>query len=148
MKLFKVQLLENDYPKAIEIWENAVIATHSFLKEKDRIELKREIPKYFSHVEAYLWFYEEQAIGFSGTNEQHLEMLFIDPKYFNQGFGTEILQYLIKQNKIQYVDVNKDNKKATQFYIKNGFELFKTSRFDSQGRDYPILHLKLGGQSL
>lgn len=54
MKLSKIELQEKDYPKALAIWECSVIATHDFLKEKDRVELKKEIPTYFPHVEAYL----------------------------------------------------------------------------------------------
>ncbi|MBO1920068.1 hypothetical protein J4710_11455 [Staphylococcus xylosus] len=53
----------------------SVIATHEFLKEKDRLELKAEIPTYFKFVEADLWFNAYEAIGFSGTNELNLEML-------------------------------------------------------------------------
>lgn len=143
MNLSKIELQEKDYQKALEIWEKSVIATHDFLKEKDRLELKSEIPTYFKHVEAYLWFKDEEPIGFSGTNEQNLEMLFIDPKYFKKGYGTEILQYLIEESKVQYVDVNKDNHNAVNFYIKNGFKKYKESQTDEQGRNYPTLHLKL-----
>lgn len=143
MKLTKIELQEKDYPKALEIWEKSVIATHDFFKEKDRLELKAEIPTYFKFVEADLWFNAYEAIGFSGTNEQNLEMLFIDPKYFQKGYGTEILQYLIQENKVLYVDVNKDNYHAVNFYIKNGFKKYKESQKDQQGRHYPILHLKL-----
>ena len=103
MRLNKIELQEKDYPKALAIWERSVIATHDFLKEKDRIALKKEIPTYFSHVEAYLWFDGDDVIGFSGTNEANLEMLFLDPKY--------------KQ--------------------------YDESAKDGQGRDYPIVHLKL-----
>ncbi|POA03647.1 GNAT family N-acetyltransferase, partial [Staphylococcus carnosus] len=46
-------------------------------------------------------------------------------------------------NKIQYVDVNQDNRTALNFYIKNGFKIYSESQKDDQGRDYPILHLKL-----
>ena len=44
MRLNKIELQEKDYPKALAIWERSVIATHDFLKEKDRIAL--EIPTY------------------------------------------------------------------------------------------------------
>ncbi|MCP6565165.1 GNAT family N-acetyltransferase, partial [Klebsiella pneumoniae] len=59
------------------------------------------------------------------------------------GYGSEILQYLIQQGKVSYVDVNKDNERAIEFYLKNGFEVYKTSQTDAQGRNYPILHMKL-----
>ena len=49
-------------------------------------------------------------------------MLFLDPKYFRKGYGTEILQTLIREHKVQYVDVNKDNPNAVAFYIKMGLK--------------------------
>ena len=45
-------------------------------------------------------------------------MLFLDPQYFRKGYGTEILQTLISEHKIQYVDVNKDNPNAVAFILK------------------------------
>lgn len=143
MKLSKIGLQKKDYPKVLAIWERSVIATHDFLKEKDRVELKKEIPIYFPHVEAYLWFDGDDVIGFSGTNDANLEMLFLDPKYFKQGCGTEILQILIQEHKVQYVDVNKDNPNALSFYLKNVFKKYNESAKDGQGRDYPIIHIKL-----
>ncbi|MCJ1656868.1 GNAT family N-acetyltransferase [Staphylococcus sp. NRL 16/872] len=143
MQVTKTKLEEKDYAVALDIWERSVLETHEFLKESDRLELKKEIPTYFKYVEAYLWYDDDEVIGFSGTNEQNLEMLFIDPKYINQGYGTNIVQYLIKENKVQFVDVNKDNDNAIKFYEKNGFIKYDESQKDEQGRDYPILHMKL-----
>lgn len=143
MTLSKIKLQEKDYPKALDIWERSVIATHDFLKENDRLQLQTEIPTYFQYVESHLWFENEEVVGFSGINESNLEMLFLDPQYFRKGYGTEILQTLIREHKVQYVDVNKDNPNAVAFYIKNGFKKYGESPKDAQGRNYPILHLKL-----
>lgn len=143
MKLNKMKLQEENYSKALAIWERSVVATHDFLKEKDRIQLKKEIPTYFPYVEAYLWFDGNDIIGFSGTHDSNLEMLFLDPKYFKQGYGTAILQSLIRDHNVRYVDVNKGNPNALAFYRKNGFKKYDESAKDGQGRDYPIVHLKL-----
>lgn len=86
------------------------------------MQLKNDLLTYLKYVDAYLWFYDKEVIGFSGINDENLEMLFIDPKHFNKGYGTIILQSLIQEDKIQYVDVNKDNQHALKFYIKNGFK--------------------------
>ena len=55
-------------------------------------------------------------------------MLFLDPQYFRKGYGTEILQTLISEHKIQYVDVNKDNPNAVAFYIKMGLKVWRISK--------------------
>ena len=69
-------------------------------------------------------------------------MLFLDPQYFRKGYGTEILQTLISEHKIQYVDVNKDNPNAVAFYIKMGLKVWRISKRCTR-KNYPILHLKL-----
>ena len=143
MRLIKEKLEAKDYHKVLDIWKRSVLATHDFLAEKDRKELETEIPTYLNYVNAYLWYKENELVGFSGTNDENLEMLFLDPQYFNKGHGTEILQYLINEENIRYVDVNKDNASAMQFYLKNGFEKYSESPQDGQGRNYPICHLQL-----
>ena len=143
MTLIRRKIGQKDYHKVLDIWEKSVISTHDFLKEKDRLELKTEIPNYLNYVEAYFWCDEDEIIGFSGTNDQNLEMLFIDPKYFRKGYGTKILQTLIHEDKVRYVEVNKDNNNAVKFYQKNGFKKHKESLKDEQGRDYPIYYLKI-----
>ncbi|BFL68365.1 MULTISPECIES: GNAT family N-acetyltransferase [Staphylococcus] len=143
MTLIRRKIGQKDYHKVLDIWEKSVISTHDFLKEKDRLELKTEIPNYLNYVEAYFWCDEDEIIGFSGTNDQNLEMLFIDPKYFRKGYGTKILQTLIHEDKVRYVEVNKDNNNAVKFYQKNGFKKHKEALKDEQGRDYPIYYLKI-----
>jgi putative acetyltransferase len=143
MNLNKIAIKEAHYQKVLEIWETSVNATHHFLKLEDKEEIKKEIPFYLSQVEAYLWYDEKEIIGFSGTHEENLEMLFIDPKQFRNGYGSKILQTLINEGKVNTVAVNKDNTNAVIFYNKNGFKKYKELAKDHQGRDYPILQLKL-----
>ncbi len=51
------------------------------------------LPDYFQQVQLSMWLNEEQkCVGFSGTNQQTLEMLFIDPVYFRKGYGGEIIK--------------------------------------------------------
>jgi GNAT superfamily N-acetyltransferase len=51
------------------------------------------------------------------TNEANLEMLFLDPKYFKQGYGTEILQTLIQEHKVQYVPSNHKYASTCEKYV-------------------------------
>ncbi|MHC5252409.1 GNAT family N-acetyltransferase [Listeria kieliensis] len=131
-----------DYPKLLFIWEESVKATHDFLKAADFDALRREIPSFFPSVELYCWKVEGETIGFTGHAAEHLEMFFLSPRFRGRGYGSEILQQLVKTEGIRFVDVNQQNKAAYHFYEKNGFEVYGKSEKDGQGRDYPILHLK------
>ncbi|WP_237027242.1 GNAT family N-acetyltransferase [Lactobacillus sp. S2-2] len=141
--LTKQKINEQNYELAINIWEESVTATHDFLKQQDKEEIKRNLPFYLKQVNGNYWLNNNEIIGFSGIDDDKLEMLFLHPNFFKQGLGSKIIQQLINQDQIKYVDVNKDNTNATKFYLKNGFEQYDESETDGQGNDYPILHLKL-----
>ncbi|EJW15979.1 GNAT family N-acetyltransferase [Paenibacillus alvei] len=133
----------NDHELILNLWDRSVTATHHFLKLEDKLEIREEIPLYFPHLDVRLWFVEGSFVGFSGTHQNHLEMLFLDPDKSGRGYGTQIIQLLIKEFGVNSVDVNKDNERAKMFYLKNGFSIVNESPTDSSGRPYPILHLKL-----
>lgn len=132
-----------DYDETLSIWEESVIHTHDFLKKQDIEEMKKEIPGYFPMVTIQLWYDDDEIIGFSGTNEQNLEMLFLKPNKIGRGYGQQVMNELIQQFNVRTVDVNEENKKAARFYKRNGFHVVKRSALDSSGRPYPILHLEL-----
>ncbi|MEB2281152.1 GNAT family N-acetyltransferase [Lysinibacillus xylanilyticus] len=137
------QATTNDYETIINLWDRSVTKTHDFLSLKDKEDIKQEIPMYFPHLDVRLWYVENELIGFSGTNNQHLEMLFLEPAEIGKGYGKQLIQQLIRDFNIRSVDVNKDNENAKMFYLKNGFTIVSEDPTDSSGRPYPILHLVL-----
>lgn len=126
----------------LDIWECSVIATHLFLQSEDIAFYKEKIPDFFDLVELRIWFHNNQPIGFSGTTDQTLEMLFLDPKHIGNGFGHEILIWLITQKNITKVDVNEQNEAAKAFYLNHGFKVMTKSAQDGFDKPYPILHLE------
>ncbi|HCM89139.1 MULTISPECIES: GNAT family N-acetyltransferase [Vagococcus] len=140
--LIKKTATSNDYELILTIWELSVKATHHFLSSEDQAFYKMQIPKFLDAVELSLWYNGNQVVGFSGGNAQELEMLFLDPKYIGKGYGNWILTWLIEHKNIRYIDVNKQNKNAKEFYLKHGFEVASESQTDGFGKPYPILHLK------
>ncbi|EAG4480122.1 GNAT family N-acetyltransferase, partial [Listeria monocytogenes] len=102
-----------------------------------------QIPLFLDNVELFLWFAGEQVVGFSGTSERELDMLFLDPVATGNGYGSKILGWLIENKQINLVDVNEQNENATRFYLKHGFVVSSRSDADGFGKPYPILHLQL-----
>lgn len=132
-----------EYATCLRIWERSVNASHAFLNEKDLDAIKNTLPAYFSALNVQIWSFKGKDIGFSATNDHHLEMLFIDPDYFHKGYGSKIIEKLIKSYSIISVDVNEENHEAFRFYSKHGFVLISRSEHDGMGKPYPLLHLKL-----
>ncbi|MBC2061191.1 GNAT family N-acetyltransferase [Listeria marthii] len=142
MILINKRAKKEDYQTILAFWERSVIATHDFLTAEDRQFYKEQIPGFLDYVELLLWFSGEKVIGFSGTSERELDMLFLDPAFIGEGFGSQILGWLVGNKQINQVDVNEQNENAKRFYLKHGFVVASRSEVDGFGKAYPILHLE------
>lgn len=126
------------------IWEKSVIATHDFLIPTDFIEIKELVHNInFSDFQVFCLISENVLAGFVGVAEKKVEMLFLDPTYFGLGLGHKLLNFAVKELNADKVDVNEQNKSALTFYQKCGFEIFERTFKDDQGRNYPLLRMKL-----
>jgi putative acetyltransferase len=81
--------------------------------------------------------------GFIGIAEGKVEMLFIHPEYREQGIGRTLLRYAIHERGATTVDVNEQNDQALGFYLRMGFVVVGRSELDSNGKPYPLLHMRL-----
>ena len=53
------------------------------------------------------------------------------------------MEFAITELAADKVDVNEQNSKALMFYQKSGFEIVERTDKDDQGRNYPLLRMKL-----
>lgn len=130
--------------EVLDVWERAVLATHDFLTPTDFDEIKELVANInFNDFQVFCLTNQNSVLGFIGVADKKVEMLFIDPKYFGQGIGKQLLTFAVEKLNADKVDVNEQNTKALKFYQKFGFETFERTGKDDQGRDYPILRMKL-----
>ncbi len=146
---FKIEkYTDKDREQILNDWENSVLATHHFLTSTDFEEIKELVSNInFNDLQIFCITKENLALGFIGVADKKVEMLFIDPKYFGQGLGLRLLNFAVKELGANKVDVNEQNEKALKFYQKFGFETFERTVKDDQGRDYPILRMKLANNN-
>ncbi|MCH7396136.1 GNAT family N-acetyltransferase [Acinetobacter dispersus] len=139
-----IKATQQDHSTLLEIWEKSVRATHDFLPETMIAELKPLIlNEYFHHVQLNKYMLDQQIVGFLGTSDDNIEMLFILPEYRRSGIGKALLDFAVKQLQIYKVDVNEQNLQAVNFYQKMGFYTTSRSELDGQGNPYPLLHLRI-----
>ncbi|WP_156308440.1 GNAT family N-acetyltransferase [Sphingobacterium endophyticum] len=132
--------------QVLNVWEKSVLATHGFLKQDDFIEIKVLVHSIdFNDFQVFCLLNENRVLGFIGVAEKKVEMLFIDPAYIGQGFGKKLLNFAIHELNANLVDVNEQNTNALKFYQKFGFEIFEKTDRDEQGREYPLLRMRLIG---
>lgn len=135
----------NDHPTLVEIWEASVRATHDFVTESDILEF-RELVRIGLPRLQHLWVARDATAsvsGFVGVSGDHVEMLFVRPERMGEGIGTHLMKLAIASLGVSTVDVNEQNPRAVEFYLRLGFDVFARSEQDGTGKPYPILHLKL-----
>jgi putative acetyltransferase len=145
----KLELLKNineyDSKDIIETWETSVIATHLFLTKDDIESIKPEVLAGASFVEHFYVIRDDNNIirSFLGVHNKKVEMLFVHNDFRSKGLGTKLIKFAIENLNVSAVDVNEQNPLAVDFYKNIGFEVLDRSETDDQGRNFPILFMRL-----
>ncbi len=141
----KIKYYKDEYKQQIlTVWEKSVLATHDFLTESDFNDIKEQVYSInFNDLQVYCLTEKELILGFIVVANRKIEMLFIDPKYIKQGHGKILMNFAINELGANKLDVNEQNIKALIFYQKLGFKTFERTDKDDQGRNYPLLRMKL-----
>jgi putative acetyltransferase len=136
-----------DFPRAVDVWEASVRATHHFLAEADIQFFTPLVREELPHVAqlACMRNSEGQVAGFIGVEQNKVEMLFVHPSWRGQGIGRQLMTYAITTLGASLVDVNEQNTQALGFYMRMGFEVIARSALDSTGKPFPLLHLRVQG---
>lgn len=129
----------------LEVWEDSVKATHTFLSSKEIENIKEYVPQALKSV-AYLIIIENEnhkPIAFMGIENNKLEMLFIKNSERGKGLGKQLLTYGIENYNVNELAVNEQNPAAKGFYEHMGFRVYQRNELDDQGNPYPVLYMKL-----
>ncbi len=126
--------------RLLMIWEASVRATHHFLSDAEVKQIKSYVPQALQSVSHLIIAVNasNELIGFMGTEQNRLEMLFLSPTERGKGIGKQLVQY-----GIQMVTVNEQNPQAVGFYEHLGFVTYQRTDHDEQGNPYPLLYMKL-----
>lgn len=132
-----------DTDRLVAVWRSAVEATHHFLTPADIDGFASRLARdFFPAVELVVAEVAEVIVGFSGTADNRLEMLFVDSAAHGRGIGTVLLDHAVERVGIDELDVNEQNPGAVEFYRRRGFDQVGRSPVDSDGRPFPLLHLR------
>lgn len=136
-----------DAPRALEIWRDAVDATHGFLTPQDRAEIDVMVAAWLPTVE--LWLVDDDAgrpAGFLVMDGEMIDALFVDPAVHGRGYGTALLNHAIELSPHATIDASEQASNALAFYEARGFVRTGRSETDPRGRPYPLIHLRYPGR--
>ena len=135
-----------DRERMLGLWERAVRATHDFLEEADIVSLRPDVADVLRSAALEWWVVEsaEGVAGFLGVVNNSIEALFIDPAHHRRGVGRGLVEHtqMLAPSEPLVVDVNEGNASAIRFYEAVGFEVVGRSPTDSEGRPFPLLHMR------
>ncbi|MGL3821555.1 acetyltransferase [Sphingopyxis sp. R3-92] len=137
-----------DGERALQIWRDAVDATHDFLTPEDRVAIEREVSGFLPA--APLWLAvdaDDRPIGFMLLDGASMEALFIDPAHRGGGVGRALVAHALALHPALTTEVNEQNAQAVGFYERMGFVPTGRSERDGQGRAYPLIHLRFDARN-
>ena len=135
-----------DAPRALEIWRDAVDATHQFLSPEHRADIDAIVIEWLPTAD--LWLVDDEngrPVGFLAMDRNLIDALFVDPEVHGRGYGTALLNQALKLAPDAVVDASEQATNALPFYEARGFVRTGRSETDPGGRPYPLIHLKYEG---
>jgi len=129
----------SDGDSLLQIWRDAVDATHDFLSPRDRAAIDTLVADYVREAELTVAVLDGKPVAFMGVTGQGIDSLFVAPEAHGLGIGRLLADGVARPTT---VDVNEQNAGAAAFYRRLGFQRIGRSERDGDGRPYPLLHMR------
>ena len=120
-------LQEADLDTVVDLWLKSSIKAHSFIEAsfwEGQVNAMREV--YIPSADTWVADYEGMLVGFVSLNEEMLAALFVHPFFQGNGIGKQLLQFAMEQSDSLVLSVYKENKRAMDFYRKQGLRPFRS----------------------
>ncbi|HII4440375.1 TPA: N-acetyltransferase [Clostridium perfringens] len=119
----------------MKIWLESTIEAHYFIEEeywKKNYEVVRDI--YIPMAKTFVYCDEGKIKGFiSVIDSNFIGALFVHIKSQGRGIGKSLLKYVKNRYENIELAVYKDNKKAVEFYKKEGLKIIKEQENEDSG---------------
>lgn len=118
---------DEDINKIMEIWLNNNIKAHNFINEnywRDNFSIVKNM---ISESEVYVYEINGTSVGFVGLMDNYLAGIFVDYEYQSKGIGKEIIDYIKTIKEHINLNVYVKNKRAVEFYLREGFTVVEKS---------------------
>ncbi|MGW7899876.1 GNAT family N-acetyltransferase [Staphylococcus shinii] len=137
-----IKKLDNLDSESIEkisnIWLNSNLDAHDFIKREYWIDNLSKVKKMFPDSTIYVYYDDNQIVGFAGLYEQYIAGVFITEKHRNKGIGKLLLERLKSDYNGLNLHVYEKNEGAIRFYTKHQFEI-RSKEFEAETQEYEYL---------
>ncbi len=115
----------NDIEKIMRIWLDTNISVHNYIPQEYWTSNVEYVKKAIQEAEVYVYEENKEIKGFIGINNGHIEGIFVEEKYRNQGIGKELIAYCKNKYDKLTLEVYSKNTKAINFYEREQFKQIK-----------------------
>lgn len=115
----------NDIERIMQIWLDTNISVHKYIPQEYWTSNAKYVKEAIQEAEVYVYEDNKEIIGFIGINTRHIEGIFVEEKYRNQGIGKELIAYCKTKYDKLTLEVYSKNTKAIKFYEREQFKQIK-----------------------
>ena len=115
----------NDLEKIMKIWLDTNISVHNYIPQEYWTSNAKYVKEAIQEAEVYVYEDNKEIKGFIGINNGHIEGIFVEEKYRNQGIGKELITYCKNKYDKLTLEVYSKNTKAINFYEREQFKPIK-----------------------
>lgn len=112
-----------DIKKIMDIWIASNLDAHNFISKDYFYNNFDFVKDAIENATVYVYEQESKVIGFVGINQEFIEGIFVDRNYRSKGIGKKLIDYCKKNYNTLSLNVYCKNKKAIEFYKREGFEI-------------------------
>lgn len=120
---FKIENLH----EIMNIWLRSNKQAHHFIPESYWVGMVPVVKEMLPLANIYVYYHDDKIVGFIGLDGNHIEGVFIDPKYQSHGFGKQLLDYAKEISSTLTLNVYDKNMRAKSFYLRENFKIIEES---------------------
>lgn len=138
------QAREADLDALTELWAASARSSHAFMSDADFDDHHAVMRDYILPSTNILIAVGAagEDLGFVGSHDDHVDLLYIATFAQGQGVGRFLLSCVNGGEGPRSVQVYADNETGMGFYRSQGFREVRRYAKDAAGHDYPIAHLE------
>lgn len=130
---------ETDTDRIMQIWLNGNKDAHPFIPEAYWQSNFQMVQEQLSQAELFLYEADGEIQGFIGIMDHYIAGIFVENRHRSAGIGAQLLEYAKSSRPTLSLNVYKKNKRAVDFYLREGFLIRAESTDEETGcREYTM----------
>ena len=133
------KLEPGDLARVMKIWLEGNRDAHSFVPEKYWEDNAPDVRVQLLEAEVYVWEERGEILGFAGLQGDVLAGIFVERQSRSSGIGRQLLNRCKEARPRLFLNVYQKNRRAAQFYQKEGFFLVEHQADEQTGEAQELL---------